>query len=115
MRTIKEQLEDILLRKEKEKEGREEVKKGLLASILRRAEKKEKRPDANVLPNRAHLRRRGINVTRRMGKPFGRLTRYKMSPASIETLAALHVQDATGKVVRKMVVPRDKVDFGGSK
>jgi len=57
------------------------------------------------VPNRAHLRSMGMNHTRRTGKPFGRLTRFRLSPPSLQTLVAIHQEQDNG-AIRKIVVPR---------
>jgi len=38
------------------------------------------------------------------------IRKHQQPPASIETLVAIHIKDVNGKVIRKMVVPRENVD-----
>jgi hypothetical protein len=61
-----------------------------------------------TFPNRTELRSKGIGVGRGGYRPFSRLTRAKLTPASIETHTMIHHTSETGNV-RKMRVPRDQV------
>lgn len=70
---------------------------------------------SSVLPNRQGMRHKGIGVTQKYGRPFGRLTGYRLTPASFYTMIAIHQpqfsiysQEPIG--VRKMVVPRDRFE-----
>ena len=63
-----------------------------------------------VVPNRKTLRAKGIGLVRRVTtSPFGRLTRSRLSPPSIDTLVAIHQKMGDGRT-RKIVVPRERVD-----
>ena len=71
-------------------------------------EKYEKPKPAMILPNRRDLRIRGIGTHSGGNRPFSRLTRDKLLPASMVTHVMLHHTSDKG-VVRKMRVPRDQV------
>src|SRR5258708_3614223 len=53
---------------------------------------------SKVIPNRRDLRHQGINVTQKYGRPFGRLTRFRLSPPSLQTLVAIHQVKEDGTV-----------------
>lgn len=67
----------------------------------------------NVVPNRADLRARGFNINKPVQKPFGRLTRFRLTPSSLRTLVAIHQPtygpDGSLTGVRKFVVPRENL------
>jgi hypothetical protein len=64
---------------------------------------------SQTVPNRGELRMRGINITNRMGKPFGRLTKFRLTPCSLQTLIAIHQVMPDGRT-RKIVVPRSRFE-----
>ena len=74
-----------------------------------------------VVPSRRMLRAKKIGVVRKVTtNPYGRLTRFRMSEPSIDTLVAVHQKMADGRT-RKIVIPRDRIDgidqkkiFGGT-
>jgi hypothetical protein len=68
-----------------------------------------------IVPNRSQLRRRGINVTRRMGRTHARVrSGAKLTPASFFTLVQIRqpIVDGIGRTTgyKKLVVPRNSVD-----
>lgn len=63
---------------------------------------------SQTVPNRSELRSKGINVTPK-GKPFGRLTRFRLTPCSLQTLIAIHQVMPDGRT-RKIVVPRSRFE-----
>jgi hypothetical protein len=59
---------------------------------------------------RAKLRRKGFNITKRTGNGFARIpSGAKLAPPSFETLVAIHQELPDGRI-RKFVVSRDRVD-----
>jgi hypothetical protein len=68
---------------------------------------------SQVVPNRTWLRANKMNITQRSGKPYGRLTRYRLAPCSLEVLIAIHVRQTDGSI-KKFVVPRAQFENKGA-
>jgi len=64
---------------------------------------------SSVLPNRQNMRGKGIGITQKYGRPFGRLTGFKLAPSSFHTLVAVHSTGSDGKL-RKFVVSRERFE-----
>jgi hypothetical protein len=76
-----------------------------IASELREQKFKPQR-----IPNRTTLRNKKFNLTRSTGTGHARLGGKKLVPFRWDQFVAIHVKDATGRTVRKMVIPRENVE-----
>jgi hypothetical protein len=87
-----------------------------LAERLAASKKVSKEEQLDIfqrVPNRTELRMKGLNITQRTGTPFARLVGYRLTPASLYTLVAVHARGSDGKL-RKFVIPRERFERGDS-